>query len=164
MGNEYLSDYYKDVYTNKLLLSVAVEYITKDDIIKDEDYYILDKSVLDEKIAEIFNLEIEPESFKYNGINFKYVKSLGYYILDKEYSRNELEIQRRIVKIEENSHVKVETREFYVENGEVYIPSNKKLICVEKDIDSKIDVLEKKTYSFVGTEDGYVLIVREESN
>ena len=38
MGNEYLSDYYKDVYTNKLLLSVAAEYITKDDIIKDEDY------------------------------------------------------------------------------------------------------------------------------
>ena len=34
LGNEYLDDYYKDVYTNKLLLSIAAEYINKDDVIK----------------------------------------------------------------------------------------------------------------------------------
>ena len=162
LGNEYLDDYYNDVYTNKLLLSIAAEYINKDDVIKDEEYYILDKEVLEDITSEIFGIEVEPESFKYNDISFNYVKSLGYYILNKNYSKNEIEIQKKIIKIEENSHVKVETREYYVENGEVHIPSNKKLICVEKDLESKIDVLEKKLYSFTDTDEGYVLVVRDE--
>jgi hypothetical protein len=162
LGNEYLDSYYKDNYTNQLILSIACEKINEDDVIMEDETYMISKEIFDKIIKEIFNIEIEHESFKYNGINFKYLKSIGYYILDKEFVKNDTYIEKKIIKIEENSHVIVETKEYYILNGEVYIPSNNKKICKEQDIDSNLDILSSKRYSFINKDNNLYLIIKEE--
>ena len=158
LGNEYLDSYYKNEYSNKLILSIAVENLNDSDFEVDDGVYMISIDKLIDKVKEFYKGEIELETFKYNGITFKYYKNLNYFILDKPFVKNDIKIERRIIKIEENSHVVIEAKEYYIDNGIVHIPSNNKEICREEDIDKHIDIISSKEYKFENINDNYLLV------
>ncbi len=155
MGNQYLND----MDFNKFILAYAIDNLSSDDFTIDDETYMLNKEVINNKIKEMFNVEIENETFMYNDIEFKYYKKLDYYILNKEFNHNELPVIRKIMDVKEENDIEITSKDYYIKDELVYTIDNNYL-CDEKDLDNYLEKIPTKTNKFIKNNDGYYLIVK----
>jgi len=154
IGNEYLNS--NDI--NRFLLAYSIDNISDDSFIIEEDTYMIKKEIISDKVYEMFNTKIDDETFKYNDIEFKYFNSLGYYILDKKFVRSDISIIRKIIDVDEESSIKIITKDYYLNDNLVYTVENKYL-CKLEDLEDKLDLIPSKTNIFEKNNDGFYLKV-----
>ena len=153
--NGYLHDLYGNTFSNKLFLSLGVELLDLPDISHDDGVITLNGDKLLEKVKLVTDKNIVNESFVYNNINFKYIKSLNIYMLDKEFDKDGTFIERRILNIEEKGNtVTIDTIDYYTKNGKYFNPLTNEEIANFGEIDSGTMF---KTYVFTKSNNYYYL-------
>ena len=152
-SNNYRQDFYDGKYSNSFYLSLGVELLSENDIIKEQDIITINADTLLDKVKQITNNSITNESFTYKDISFKYIKSFNTYILDKELTKDGTLIEREIVNIEEGSTIKIDTIEYYTKNGKRYNP-----VTDEEISNGTISNNKFVTFEFINDNNNYYLV------
>jgi hypothetical protein len=159
--SSYLSDYYDGNISGEILLSIAANNLDEESIILDDDTYIVTSSDIQNAFLEIFNTDYEPQSFTYNDITFKYLKTQEIYILDKEFTKSVSNIKRVVKDITQNDEeIIIETVEAIVSDKKDYNVETKKSVSTYKDDDTILSNEKKLNtikYYFVKEDNNYLL-------
>lgn len=161
-NSSYLKDYYSGNLTNELLLSITLNNIDDEDIICEEDTYMINDEVFSNTFDKLFkDIKYKNKSFNYNGSPVKYLKSTNIYLAISKIEK-ENNIERIITDIEENNNlVTIKTIEGFVKDNKIYNIISKEEIDNYKDEQSfkdnknKLNMLE---YTFEYNDDNYKLI------
>ncbi len=156
-GNSYLNDFYHNENKNLVLLSLGAEYLTKEDFEQDGDIYILKDNVLASKIETFTKNSFEHETFTYNNIEFKYIKTLNCYFINKEFDTNKEEVKRVIVSVKEDDTLEITTKEYYIKDKYIIDPTTDIKLMKESSFDKNNNKLQEKTYRFKKVDDKYYM-------
>ncbi|MBR1416648.1 MAG: hypothetical protein IJ572_02395 [Bacilli bacterium] len=149
--SEYLNDYYKGNLTNELKLYFVLNSINIDNIIKENEYSIIEENLLNDAYSSLYIDKYNAASFKYNGNQVKYISLLKSYISEKVITKNKTNIQREIYNIQvTDDEIIIKTYEGLVKDNKLYnILDNSNIENYKKDsLLNYKDKLNKVVYSF----------------
>lgn len=141
--SEYLTEFYSGNLTIELKEYLAFQLIKDDYIINDESSSYFDADLLRRAYRELFGDNLEPIDFKYNGANYKYIKTKEMFI-STSLSAKGNKIVKEITNIEEKEgRIIITTTEGYFKDNKLYnVLSNKEITDYKKD--DKISKYTKK--------------------
>ena len=156
-NSKYLEDYYSGNITTELKNYIVVNSIDSNDIKNEDEYSMISEEAFKETYEKIFEDEYTNKSFEYNGIEVRFISSMKSYITDKVLKKEETNIQREIIDIDNKDNIKITTVEGLIKDKKLYnIVTNEEVKDYDnKKLSSYEDDLTKVTYTF--NKDGKLL-------
>ena len=160
--SSYLKSFYTGDLTNELKLYFSLNNLDESKVTSEDDTVYIDQKDLKEDYNNMFDGEFTPKSFKYDELNFRYLSSKELFIADGDFEKDESDIVKEIINIEEqNDGVLITTVEGLIDDGKLFNPVSGQQV---KKYNSK-DKLEKHKgsltsmiYSFSKYDDNYKLV------
>ncbi len=160
--SSYLKSFYTGDLTNELKLYFSLNNLDESKVTSEDDTVYIDQKDLKEVYNNMFDGEFTPKSFKYDELNFRYLSSKELFIADGDFEKDESDIVKEIINIEEqNDGVLITTVEGLIDDGKLFNPVSGQQV---KKYNSK-DKLEKHKgsltsmiYSFSKYDDNYKLV------
>ena len=156
-NSKYLEDYYSGNITTELKNYIVVNSIDSNDIKNEDEYSMISEEAFKETYEKIFEDEYTNKSFEYNGIEVRFISSMKSYITDKVLKKEETNIQREIIDIDNKDNIKITTVEGLIKDKKLYnVVTNEEVKDYDnKKLSSYEDDLTKVTYTF--NKDGKLL-------
>ena len=149
-NSKYLNDFYGGNLSLELKKYMALNEVNFNLLSKEDDYNVIDNTVLKEAWKRIFNDEYQNGTFDYNGNKVRYINSLDAYLTEKILEKEKRNIKKDIINIEEDGEkVIISTVEGLVIDNKLY-NINKEEIKDNKNVKltDYQDKLNKVRYTF----------------
>ena len=118
--SSYLKDYYNGKMTDELKRYLAFNQVDMNNLVKEDDYYILSSNDLSVSFNKLFTGNMENNSFDYDGNKVRFISSMNGYLIDSVI-QNISGIVREITNIEvKDDIIIITTCEGLVKNDTVY--------------------------------------------
>jgi hypothetical protein len=150
-NSDYIEDYYSGNITNELKHYISLNNIDFKELSKEDDYNIIETSLIEKEYLELFGGKYEPVSFKYNSNKVRYLNKMESFVTDKVLEKNESNIKREIISVkEEGKKVIITSIEGIMKVDKLYKVDDSKKICDKKcNLKDYEKDLAKVTYTFV---------------
>jgi len=149
-NSKYLNDFYGGNLSLELKKYMALNEVNFNLLSKEDDYNVIDNTVLKEAWKRIFNDEYQNGTFDYNGSKVRYINSLDAYLTEKILEKEKSNIKKEIISIEEDGEkVIISTVEGLVIDNKLY-NINKEEITDNQNVQltDYQDKLNKVRYTF----------------
>ena len=149
-NSKYLNDFYGGNLSLELKKYMALNEVNFNLLSKEDDYNVIDNTVLKEAWKRIFNDEYQNGTFDYNGNKVRYINSLDAYLTEKILEKEKSNIKKEIISIEEDGEkVIISTVEGLVIDNKLY-NINKEEITDNQNVQltDYQDKLNKVRYTF----------------
>ena len=147
--SNYIKDYYNGNLTNELKSYLSLNLVDFTSLEKEDNYNILDISLLKESYSKIFDGELDSTSFNYNGNKINYFNKLGIYISASKLDNVNSNIKREIIDIKEKEDdVIITTIEGLVKDNKIYNILTNKEVGNGNDLVKYKDKLSTVNYTF----------------
>lgn len=148
-NSSYLKDYYNNNLTNELKSYLSLNLVDFKSLDKEDNYNIVDLSVLKESYSKIFEDSLDSVSFDYNGNKINYLNKLSSYITTSTLDKNNTNIKREIIDIkEEDNSVIITTIEGLVKDNKIFNILTNKEVGSGNDLVKYKDKLNTVNYTF----------------
>ena len=148
-NSSYLKDYYNNNLTNELKSYLSLNLVDFKSLEKEDNYNIVDLSVLKESYSKIFEDSLDSVSFDYNGNKINYLNKLTSYITTSTLDRDNTNIKREIIDIkEEDNNVIITTIEGLVKDNKIFNILTNKEVGSGNDLVKYKDKLNTVNYTF----------------
>ena len=148
-NSSYLKDYYNNNLTNELKSYLSLNLVDFKSLEKEDNYNIVDLSVLKESYSKIFEDSLDSVSFDYNGNKINYLNKLSSYITTSTLDKNNTNIKREIIDIkEEDNSVIITTIEGLVKDNKIFNILTNKEVGSGNDLVKYKDKLNTVNYTF----------------
>lgn len=101
-NSKYLNDFYGGNLSLELKKYMALNEVNFNLLSKEDDYNVIDNTVLKDAWKRIFNDEYQNGTFDYNGNKVRYINSLDAYLTEKILEKEKSNIKKEIISIEED--------------------------------------------------------------
>lgn len=151
-SSDYINEYYNGNLTTELKNYIALNSVDLESVINDDDYVLIENSVLKNAYEKKFQDAYVAKSFKYNGSDLKYISKLNSYVSNKTIS-SKTNIKREIIDIKvDNKKVSITTVEGLIKDKKLYdvIDNNEIKEYKDDSLTNYQDKLNKLTYNYEG--------------
>lgn len=155
----YIKDFYEGNLTEEIKMYFALNKMDEEKISNEDGTVYIDESDLKESYNLLFDTEFEAKPFKYNELNFKHLSSKGLFWADGEFKKQDSDIHKEIINIEEkDDSITILTVEGIINDKKLYNILTKKEI---KNFDGSLkdykETLTQVSYTFDKVDDEYKL-------
>ena len=156
-NSKYIKEYYDGNMTVELKNYITLNSIDSSNISDEDEYSIISEEAFKNVYETIFTDEYTSKSFNYNGIEVKFISAMKSYITDKVLEKEDSNIKREIIDIDNTDDIKITTVEGLIKDKKLYnVVTNEEVKNYDnKNLSTYEDDLTKVTYTF--NKDGKLL-------